>query len=87
MYQVWWNEARTKKPQTFKSESLELPDSTENGKNCDFCRWDILTAADTFGRYAIAFSYDTQHDKCFVTPIVSIIQTLCSGNCSGNRNH
>jgi hypothetical protein len=57
--QVWWNEARTKKPQTFKSESLEVPDSTEGGKNCDFCRWQTMTAADTFGRYHCRHQYVT----------------------------
>ena len=49
--QVWYNEARTRKPQTFKAASASLPDPTDNGRNCDFCKWEALTASDTFGRY------------------------------------
>lgn len=27
-----------------------MQDPTEGGKRCDFCKWESLTAADTFGR-------------------------------------
>lgn len=46
---MWWNEIRSKKPQTFTGDPQAFKDPTE-GKDCDFCRWDILTATDTFGR-------------------------------------
>lgn len=25
-------------------------DPTDGGRNCDFCKWEMLTAEDTFGR-------------------------------------
>ena len=63
--QAWFNDARTRKPQTFKTAaapSLQSPmfraeeatagsppahhahDPTEGGRNCDFCKWQQLTA-------------------------------------------
>lgn len=47
--QTWFNEARTKKPQSFVHDG-EIADPTDGGKNCDFCKWDTLTAEDSFGR-------------------------------------
>ena len=57
MPQVWWNSVRIHKPQTFRTSPDSLPDSTEDGKNCDFCKWEVLTATDTFGRYFFQFSF------------------------------
>lgn len=54
--QVWWNAERTKKPQTFASDSQALPDSTDNGAKCDFCKWETLTAMDSFGRQVLHFA-------------------------------
>ena len=66
--QVWFNEARKIKPQTFTQEG-RIVDPTDNGARCDFCRWEELTAADPFGRverrFAVAgsnlFKYGEQH--------------------------
>eukprot|EP00195_Chlamydomonas_chlamydogama_P000502 CAMPEP_0202919522 /NCGR_PEP_ID=MMETSP1392-20130828/76056_1 /ASSEMBLY_ACC=CAM_ASM_000868 /TAXON_ID=225041 /ORGANISM="Chlamydomonas chlamydogama, Strain SAG 11-48b" /LENGTH=480 /DNA_ID=CAMNT_0049612915 /DNA_START=177 /DNA_END=1620 /DNA_ORIENTATION=+ len=52
--QAWFNEQRTRKPQTFKKDAggdADKPaDPTKGGLNCDFCNWQELTAEDTFGR-------------------------------------
>ncbi|PRW33028.1 hypothetical protein C2E21_8036 [Chlorella sorokiniana] len=50
--QCWFNEARTRKPQTFATAASEAAafDATGGGENCDFCRWQELTAEDTWGR-------------------------------------
>jgi len=42
-----WNPARTAKPQSFTAASVEDPTL---GRSCDFCNWNSLTAADSFGR-------------------------------------
>lgn len=38
--QCWFNEARTRKPQTFTSAASEAAafDATNSGESCDFCR-------------------------------------------------
>jgi len=48
--QSWFNEARSKKPQTFKADHHHFIDNTENGLKCDFCKWKEFTAEDTWGR-------------------------------------
>lgn len=45
-----YNEARTQKPQSFSVDSSGPLDPTDGGRTCDFCRWQQLTAADTWGR-------------------------------------
>ncbi|PNH05460.1 hypothetical protein TSOC_008285, partial [Tetrabaena socialis] len=49
--QTWFNEARTRKPQTFKAEAGGAVDPTDGGRRCDFCRWQELTAEDSWGRH------------------------------------
>ncbi|KAG2422558.1 hypothetical protein HXX76_015938 [Chlamydomonas incerta] len=48
--QAWFNEARTRKPQTFKADAAGVVDPTDGGRRCDFCNWQQLTAEDTWGR-------------------------------------
>ncbi|EFJ45930.1 hypothetical protein VOLCADRAFT_93650 [Volvox carteri f. nagariensis] len=48
--QAWYNEVRTRKPQTFKSDAAALVDPTDGGRTCDFCKWRTLTAEDAWGR-------------------------------------
>ncbi|GLI67736.1 hypothetical protein VaNZ11_011938 [Volvox africanus] len=48
--QAWYNEVRTRKPQTFKEDAACLVDPTDGGRKCDFCNWQTLTAEDTWGR-------------------------------------
>ncbi|KXZ43867.1 hypothetical protein GPECTOR_78g55 [Gonium pectorale] len=48
--QTWFNEVRTRKPQTFKTASAGIADPTDGGKRCDFCAWQMLTAEDAWGR-------------------------------------
>lgn len=56
--QTWFNEARTRKPQTFKPDPAAaaasvqrgFADPTDGGSRCDFCRWPELTAQDAWGR-------------------------------------
>ena len=51
--QCWYNEERTRKPQTFAAAAAEASafDPTHGGaRGCDFCDWQHLTAADTWGR-------------------------------------
>lgn len=38
--QCWFNEARTRKPQTFATAASEAAafDTTSGGEHCDFCR-------------------------------------------------
>eukprot|EP00884_Botryococcus_braunii_P021830 jgi/Botrbrau1/8330/Bobra.0081s0019.1 len=48
--QVWFNKQRVKKPSNFTSTVQPLKDPTNDGANCDFCKWGIYTAEDTFGR-------------------------------------
>lgn len=40
LQQTWFNEARTKKPQTFAAAAAEAAafDSTNGGETCDFCK-------------------------------------------------
>eukprot|EP00892_Ulva_mutabilis_P006401 jgi/Ulvmu1/4132/UM019_0111.1 len=50
--QTWYNEQRTRKPQTFTAKSTGPVDPIANPAiECDFCQWHDLTAADTFGRF------------------------------------
>lgn len=54
--QCWYNEERTRKPQTFAAAATDASafDPTDGGaKGCDFCDWQQLTAADTWGRRAV----------------------------------
>ena len=49
--QAWFNAERGRKPQTFAGVAAgELEDPTDSGATCDFCRWQTMTAEDTFGR-------------------------------------
>lgn len=51
--QCWYNEARTRKPQTFVAAdgaAAALDPTGGGGASCDFCQWPTLTAADSFGR-------------------------------------
>ncbi|KAL4422818.1 hypothetical protein ABPG75_009015 [Micractinium tetrahymenae] len=51
--QCWYNEERTRKPQTFAAAAADAAafDPTDGGASgCDFCDWQHLTAADTWGR-------------------------------------
>ena len=48
-----FNRDRTRKPQTFiqkQGSNASLTDTTDNGEKCDFCKWKLMTAEDTFGR-------------------------------------
>jgi hypothetical protein len=51
--QCWYNEDRTKKPQTFTAAAADAAgfDSTGGGASCDFCDWQHMTAEDTWGRW------------------------------------
>jgi hypothetical protein len=49
--QTWYNSQRSLKPITFATENASTPhDPTDNGKHCDFCKWQQYTAQDCFGR-------------------------------------
>lgn len=50
--QSWFNEIRSRKPQTFRSTNVGGNDPTLGGGfgRCDFCDWHHYTAEDTFGR-------------------------------------
>jgi hypothetical protein len=52
--QCWYNEARTKKPQTFAAaaDAAAAFDPLRSGPQggCDFCSWQELTAEDSWGR-------------------------------------
>ena len=49
--QAWFNAERGRKPQTFGGvAAAELEDPTDGGATCDFCRWQTMTAEDSFGR-------------------------------------
>ena len=39
-----FNEARTRKPQTFRADAAGVVDPTDGGRRCDFCNWQELTA-------------------------------------------
>jgi hypothetical protein len=52
--QAWFNEVRTRKPQTFTLASSGVQDPTQGGLKCDFCQWELLTAEDEFGRIELA---------------------------------
>lgn len=51
--QTWYNEERTRKPQTFAAPAADaavLDPTKGGGPSCDFCNWQTLTATDTWGR-------------------------------------
>lgn len=53
--QCWFNEDRTKKPQTFAAAAADAaaafdPLAPGGSGACDFCNWQQLTAEDTWGR-------------------------------------
>lgn len=47
--QAYFNEDRTKKPQTFQQQAA-ITDPTDSGNKCDFCKPYLYTAEDSWGR-------------------------------------
>ena len=49
----WFNGERSRKPQTFiqkHGQDARASDTTGDGVRCDFCKWETMTAVESFGR-------------------------------------
>ncbi|KAL4448868.1 hypothetical protein ABPG77_007585 [Micractinium sp. CCAP 211/92] len=74
--QCWYNEERTRKPQTFAAAATDASafDPTDGGaKGCDFCDWQQLTAADTWGRRAGPHAVSASNLFKYVQPAQGVI--------------
>eukprot|EP00887_Chlorella_sp_A99_P007270 scaffold2.g7270.t1 len=69
--QCWYNEARSSKPQTFSAPTS--PADPTIGRGCDFCDWQALTAADTWGRVERPHAVSASNLFKYVAPAQGVV--------------